>query len=348
MIHRIEDSDISVLKGEWVMVRTKVVLFVVLVAALQLVGCGKGTREIVERDYVHQTEVKDLRLGDGVPLTLALSIRWRIEDGGTFTRQFADPEEYAKLVFDAKARELAAKVANPYASVAEVFKPEREKFVKEMKETLAQKLVEPGIAVKEVIISQLLFPKTFTDALEVTATKDLELARIREKNTLVLEQAKAAQSQAQAEGQVQVEKARVEAKVAEINATTEEKRRLSQVAKAETEAQVLKRRTKAEVERQRLLTRREVERQRDLNRVDLEKQAKLKELEVKKQKDLDQAQIAKEKELAALTAGNPSYAAFVVNRELASKVQIAVLPLGTESSVLGSMIQNSLGGVSKR
>jgi len=147
---------------------------------------------------------------------------------------------------------------------------------------------------------------------------------------------------------VQVEKARVEAKVAEINATTEEKRRLSQVAKAETEAQVLKRRTKAEVERQRLLARRDVERQRDLNRVDLEKQAKLKELEVKKQKDLDQAQIAKEKELAALTAGNPSYAAFVVNRELASKVQIAVLPLGTESSVLGSMIQNSLGGVSKR
>jgi hypothetical protein len=329
------------------MVRTKFVLLVVVVAALQLVGCGKGTREIADRDYVHQTELKDLRLGDGVPLTLSLSIRWRVEDGA-FTSQFADPEQYAKLVFDPKARELAAKVANAYASVATVFRPEREKFVKETKETLVQKLVEPGISVKEVIISQVLFPKTFTDALEVTATKDLELARIREKNALALEQAKAAQSQAQAEGQVQVEKARVEAKVAEINAATEEKRRLSQVARAETEAQVLERKSKAEVERQRLLARQEAERHRELNRVELEKQTNLKELEVKKQKELDQVQLAKEKEQAALTVNNPAYAAFLVNRELASKVQIAVLPLGTESGVLGNMIQQSLGGGSSR
>ena len=59
-------------------------------------------------------------------------------------------------------------------------------------------------------------------------------------------------------------------------------------------------------------------------------------------------QIAKEKELAALTAGNPAYAAFLVNRELASKVQIAVLPLGTESGVLGNIIQHSLSGGSKK
>jgi hypothetical protein len=32
-----------------------------------------------------------------------------------------------------------------------------------------------------------------------------------------------------------------------------------------------------------------------------------------------------------------------VNRELASKVQIAVLPLGTESGVLGNMLQSTLG-----
>jgi hypothetical protein len=302
----------------------------------------------VNRDYVYQTELKDVRLGDGVPLALSLSIRWRIEEGQAFTKQFTDPEQYAKLVFEAKAREHAGKIANTYASVASVFKPEREKFVRELKETLTQRLVEPGIQVKDVIIAQMLFPKNFTDALEVTATKDLELARIREKNAIDLEQAKAAQSQAQAEGQVQVEKAKIEGKVAEINAQTENKRRLSQVAKAETEAQVLERRTKAEVERQRLLAQRDVERQRDLNRVELEKQASLKDLELKKQKEFDQVQIAKEKELAALTAGNPAYATFLVNRELASKVQIAVLPLGTESGVLGNIIQHSLTGGSNK
>ncbi len=317
--------------------RVKLVLLLVALSAVQLAGCGKGAPDIAKRDYVHQTELKDIRLGDGVPLAFLVSIRWRIEDAKSFTNQFADPAQYATLVLDSKSRELAGKVANGYPSVASVFKPEREKFVKEMKDALAQKLTEPGITVKEVIISQMLFPKNFTDALEVTATKELELQRVREKNAINLEQAKAAQSQAQAEGQVQVEKARVEGKVAEINAQTEDKRRLSQVAKAETEARVLERRTKAEVERQRLLAKQEAEKRRELNRVEIEKQ-----------KEVDQVAIAKEKALAVLTAENPSYAAYLVNRELASKVQIAVLPLGTESGILGNMVQNSLGGSSQK
>jgi hypothetical protein len=145
-----------------------------------------------------------------------------------------------------------------------------------------------------------------------------------------------------------VEKARVEAKVAEISAATEEKRRLTQVAKAETEAQVLERRTKAEVERQRLLTQQEAAKQRELNRVELEKQTHLKDLDLKKQRELDQVHLAKEKELATLVAGNPTYAAYLVNRELASKVQIAVLPAGTDSGVLGSLLEGSLGVSSKK
>ncbi|HEY7676226.1 MAG TPA: SPFH domain-containing protein [Candidatus Methylomirabilis sp.] len=328
--------------------RTKLAPLLLAFAAVLFAGCGKAAPDVAVRDYVHQTDLKDVRLGDGVPLAFSLSIRWRVEDARSFSNQFADPEQYAKLVFDPKSRELAGKIANAYPSVASVFRPEREKFVKEMKDTLAQRLVEQGIQVKEVIISEVLFPKTFTDALEVTATKDLELQRVREKNAIDLERAKAAQSQAQAEGQIQVEKARVEGKVAEINAATEDKRRLSQVARAETEAQVLERRTKAEVERQRLLARQEAEKRRELNRVDVEKQNQLNDLEVKKQREFDQVQVAKEKALAALTAENPSYATYLVNRELASKVQIAVLPLGTESGVLGGMLQNSLGGLSQR
>jgi len=44
----------------------------------------------------------------------------------------------------------------------------------------------------------------------------------------------------------------------------------------------------------------------------------------------------------------PSYAAYLVNRELASKVQIAVLPLGTESGVLGNMLQSTLPGLNSQ
>ncbi len=311
--------------------RFTLVVLLVLMGGLGMTGCGRS--DLAQRDHIHQTELKDIRLGDGVPLAFSVSIRWRIEDTRSFTHQFADPAGYAKLVLDAKSREVAGKVANAYPSVAAVFRPEREKFVQEMKEALSAKLAEPGIRIKEVILSEMLFPKSFTDALEVTATKDLELQRVREKSAIDLEQAKAAQAHAQAEGQVRVERARVEGKVAEISAQTEDKRRLSEVARAETEARVLDRRTKAEVDRQRLLTRHEVERRQELNRVDIDKQ-----------RQLDQVAIVREKGLALLTAENPSYAAYLVNRELASKVQIAVLPLGTESSVLGNMLQSTLAG----
>ena len=317
------------------MIRDTLMLVGLLAVAIVPGTAGCGSPDLARHDHIHQTELRDIRLGDGVPLAFSVSIRWRVEDARAFTTQFSDPARYASLVLNAKSREVAGRVANAYPSVAGVFRPEREKFVQEMKDALAAKLAEPGIRIKEVILSEMLFPKSFTDALEVTATKELELQRVREKSAIDLEQSKAAQAQAQAEGQVRAERARAEGRVAEINALTEDKRRLSEVAKAETEARVLDRRTKAEVERQRLLTRQEVERRNELNRVDVDKQ-----------KHLDEVAIAREKALAVLTAENPTYAAYLVNRELASKVQIAVLPLGTDSGVLGNMLQTTLGAAS--
>ena len=313
------------------------------VVALLGGGCGRGSTPFTDQDQVHKTELVDIRLGDGVPLKLSLAIRWRIEDGEGFARQFPDALKYASLILDPKALEVTSKVANTYASVASVFRPEREKFTQDVKDALRQQLAERGITIKDVVVAEILFPKNFTDALEVKATKDQELERIRQKSAIALEDAKAAQSKATAEGQVEIEKAKVAGKVAEISADTENKRRLSSVAKAETEAQVLKRRTRAEVERQRLMAAQEADRQRKFNQVELEKVARLKDLEVKKQKDLDDLVMVRDRETAKVYAANPAYASFLVNKELASKVQIAVLPLGTDSGVLGNIIQGAIG-----
>lgn len=306
-------------------------------------ACGRGAVPLTEQDQVHRTELADIRLGDGVPLKLSLAIRWRIEDGDAFSRQFTDPPTYASLILDPKSREAASHVANAYGSVVSVFRPEREKFTQEVKEVLRQKLAEQGVVIKEVVLADILFPKNFTDALEVTATKEQEFERIRQRNAIELEVAKAAQSKATAEGQVEVERAKVAGKVAEINAEAEKKRRLSSVAKAETDAQVLVRQAKSEVQRKRLLTAQEVERQRKLNEIELEKVARVKDLEVKKQKELDDLAVARDRETAKVYAANPAYASFLVNKELASKVQIAVLPLGTDSGVLGNIIQGAIG-----
>ena len=320
-------------RGRWV-----VILAVVMLAS----GCGRGA-PVLEQDQVHKAELADIRLGDGVPLKLALAIRWRIEEPRAFAKQFPEPEKYAALVFDPKAREVASNVANSYGSVASVFRPEREKFQQDVKAALAKKLADQGVSIKEVILADVLFPKTFTDALEVKATKEQELDRIRQQSAIAQEDARAAQVKALAEGQVEIERAKVAGKVAEINADAENKRRLSSVAKAETEAQVLERRSKSEVERQRMLAVQEAERQKKLNEIELEKVARLKDLEIKKHKELDDLAVARDREMAKVYAANPAYASFLVNKELASKVQIAVLPLGTESGVLGNLIQGAIG-----
>jgi hypothetical protein len=223
-----------------------------------------------------------------------------------------------------------------------VFRPEREKFTLEVKDVLRQRLAEQGISIKEVVLADILFPKNFTDALEVSATKEQEFERIRQKNAIELESAQAAQRKATADGQVEIERAKVAGKLAEINAEAEKKRRLSSIAKAETEAQVLVRQAKSDVQRKRLLTAQDVERQRALSEVELEKAAKLKDLEVKRQKELDDLAVARDRETAKVYAANPAYASFLVNKELASKVQIAVLPLGTDSGVLGNIIQSAI------
>jgi regulator of protease activity HflC (stomatin/prohibitin superfamily) len=196
---------------------------VALVVIVSLFGsaCGRGTGPLTNQDQVHKTDLVNIRLGDGVPLKLSVAIRWRIEDGRAFSRQFSDPANYASLVFDPKAREVTSNVANTYASVSSVFRPEREKFMRDVMQALRQKLAEQGITIKDVVLAEILFTKNFTDGLEVKATKEQELERIRQKSAIELEDAKAAQNKATAEGQVEIEKAKVAGKVAEINAEAE-------------------------------------------------------------------------------------------------------------------------------
>jgi len=46
--------------------------------------------------------------------------------------------------------------------------------------------------------------------------------------------------------------------------------------------------------------------------------------------------------MAKLCTSNPEYANFLVNKEIASKIQIAVLPSGTNGSMVDNLLQNSL------
>jgi hypothetical protein len=245
---------------------------VVVLGVGAALGCGsRGTADRVRalsQDQVLETSLTDIRLGDGVPVTLHATVRWRT----------ATPERFLK---------------------------------------------------------------------------QLEMTAIQQRCQVDVEQAKAEGLKAEAEGQVAIKRADTDAKVAEINAKAEEKRRQSALARAETEAQIAERNArteaqrvrelaKAEVEKRQALDLAEVAKQREVAKAELEKRTAVDQLDLAKQRELDRLARDKEEAMAQLYAANPTYAAFQVNRELASKVQIAVVPLGSDAGMLGNLVQGAM------
>jgi regulator of protease activity HflC (stomatin/prohibitin superfamily) len=322
---------------------TQGVFLAVVMSAM--VGCGSGqtkggAAEALKVDQVFQASLTDVRLGDGVPLGFNLTVRWRVEDPKEFLKQFPTAEKYGELVMKSRAKEAANRVANSYPSVDAVFSSDRVRFVQDVKGALANRLGDRAITIKEVILSDVLFPQKFTEAMEQTALKDRELESIKERSVVNVANAKAEEQKAEADGQVAIKNADIEARVAEINAKTEEKRRTSLLAKAETDAQISERNARAEAAKKRLLAEVEADRERSLAKARLEEQKSLKDLDIQKQRELDLVALDKDKASAQLCAANPSYASFLINRELASKVQIAVLPMGSDGNYLNGLLQN--------
>ncbi len=330
--------------GERQTMRKEIGAFLAGVACAAMVACGSGQKgtaaAALKSDQVFQASLADVRLGDGVPLAFNLTVRWRVDDPKEFLKQFPTADKYGDLVMKARAKEAANKVANGYPSVDAVFRNDRGRFVQDVKGALTSRLADRSISIKEVILSDIVFPQKFTEAMEQIALKDRELESIKEKGIVDVANAKAEEQKAEADGQVTVRNAEIEARVAEINAKTEEKRRASLLAKAETDAQITERNAKAEAARKRLMAEADADRERNLAKARLEEQKNLKDLEIQKQRELDAVSLEKDKASAQLCATNPSYASFLINRELASKVQIAVLPVGTDGNYLGGLLQN--------
>jgi regulator of protease activity HflC (stomatin/prohibitin superfamily) len=295
----------------------------------------------VSKDLVYSSVMEDIRLGDGVPLDINLSVRWKIEDYAKFSSQFETPNVFDSLVIAPRQLELANIVANHYNNVDSVFTGQRHAFVSELKAYLMNNLGEEGVTIKEVIVADVIFPSSYTSAMEQLAMQEQELERIRKQAVLELEKSVSERQQAEEDGKVSMAKAEMNAKVQKINAETEKSIRSNRLAQAETQKQVAKLEAQAQAEREELMA-----------EVQLKKQREQKSLEVKHQRDMDLAAIEKQKQLeglgfdqdmkmAKLCTENPAYANYMVNKELASKVQIAVLPSNQDASVFSGLLNNS-------
>jgi len=302
-----------------------------------LTSCKNKT----EYHQVSKIEVKDIRLGDGVPVCLGLSIRWTFTDQKSFNSQFKSVSNYDSLIMLPRSREIVSNISNTFPSVDSVFTSMREKFIHNVKNALQAKLGKDDIVVKEIIVSNIKFPQSFTESMEKVGLKERELELIRQQKALDVEKAKADEERALANGKVSIAQAQMDGKVDQINAEMEKQRRLNAIAKAETEAQLSDMNAKAEAAKNLQLGKAEAEKKRMLAKVDVEKEQELKDIAVQNQEKLNKVAFKKEMDYAKLCTENPAYATFLVNKEMASKVQIAVLPTGTDGGMIRSLLQSS-------
>lgn len=300
-----------------------------------------GATETILLDQVESHALKQIRLGDGVPLDIDISVRWHIENIEAFKANYGTPGRYDSLVLSPRQYEIVSQVSNSFEDVDEVFTKERDTYIDAVKNALSNQLAEDGISIKEVIVSRLTFPTAYTEAKENLGMQEQKLALIESEKLLALENAKAKEARAKADGNVRKAEAIMEGDVAEITAGTEKLRRMQTLAKAETESQVLKLRANAEAEKNRIMALAEADRLNKLADVDLNKTLKLKEQELMKEKEMDALALAKEKNLAELCAENPKYASFLISKELASKVQIAVLP-SDDGGIFNTMLNQQM------
>lgn len=304
-------------------------LIFLIFVAFWCCSCQKNGR-FGHSDQIMTVDFSDVRLGDGVPLSLRLSIYWQAEDTDAGP---ARPDTMLSELLRARGMEITRRVANTFPQVDSVFSTHRELFVDEIKEHLLLELPQPDLIVKEVIVRDVSFPEIFTKALEDIGLQELRQEQIGKQNELDLVQAAAREKKARADGQVAIAQAEADGRLQAIQARTENNRRKSELARAETAAAVA--RTQATAEADRL---------RKLKAVEVEKQRELEMIAVEKQRELDKVALEQQLELARLCQENPTYASFLVNKELAGNVEIAVLPTGTNASVFDGLLQSRLPG----
>ncbi len=300
------------------------------------------------KDQVHQHFINKVRLADGVPLSLDVAIRWKVENNELFQEQFATPDTFNLLILKPRAHELVSSVASTFESIDSVFYSQRQMFITEIKEALTDHLGEPGILIKEIILKDIHFPQTYTLAMEKAGLHRQEIERIRQEKLIQKEEAEAQRQKAEADGKVSMARAEAESKIQKIKAETEKYHRQNELAKAETAAQVDETRAKAEAERRRLLAQAEIDNKRKQNDLELERAKKLEQLAVDKKRQFNEAELDHQRAMASICTQNPTFASYLVNSKLAANVEFAVLPTGTDTDIFNNLLNNKMPGVKKK
>ncbi len=316
------------------------------------------------KDHVMEAKLAQLRLADGAPISVDLTYRWKVANVDSFRQSFEGVRAFDSLVLKARAREIADLQTVKFLTIDSVFTTQREEYVEAIRTELQLNLGGNEAIIKEVIVTNLSFPTRYTHALEDISLKKKEIERINQQSLVDKAAAEAQRKNTVAQGKVSIAKAEAQGRLEKIKAGTESSRRASQLAQAETQKQVQELQALAEARKRQIHTDVEIDKERKQMDLVLENQKATQEMQLlQSQKQFDQElrnseikasqeqMLARQKRLdefdlevnfASLCKENPTYANYLVTKELASKVEIAILPTGTEMAVFEDMIKNTM------
>ncbi len=314
-----------------------------------LISCNshKWVPEELSKTQVHRNILHDIRLGDGVPLQLDVTWQWSISQPKPFAKAYEHPDSFSHSILVPAAIEIANLVSHNYKSVDSVFAAQRKLYIEDLRANLSTQLGEPSILIHKIIVSAIDFPPLYATAKEEIGLKAQELEFIREQSRIDLSQAEADRKRTEAQGKIQITQAESDGRLQKIQAETEQDRRAIELARAETQAQVDRLKTNSAIEEKRLLAKAELDKLRDLKNLEIEKRKDIDMLALETQRKIADLEHETQIKLAELCTSNPVYASFLVNKELAGKVEIAVLPTGTDPSVFGNLINQSMPAITR-
>ncbi len=299
---------------------------------LFLAACNKDSKPTfqIQKDNIFQYQIFDARLGDGVPVGVDISLRWKVESPQLFFGQYESKDTFQKFVLFPRSIELVRNTAHHFGSVDSIFNSQQEEFIDSIRERLLVNLPDEGISVKEVIVTNIVFPTTYTKAMEEKGLRQQELERIDQQSLIALANAKAQEKKAKADAEVEMARATAQKRIEKIKAETEETRRKTELAKAETQAQIDRKNGQVIADKKRMMVQVDLEKQRDIDRQ-----------KIHQKRELDKVELERTLDIASVYQNNPTYATFLVNKELAAQVDIAIIPSGTDANVFGNFLKQT-------
>lgn len=282
----------------------------------------------VVEECLSKFSIAHIRLYDGVPLGMDFDLRWRVEDPTVFQHFHTTADSIPTKIILPRAEETLRNFAHGFHSVDSVFFIQREYFIQSAKKRLMADLRQDGIVVSAMVLRTLNFPQTYVAAMEAAGLQRQEMERIKRQTAIAVAEAEGERRKTEALSRIQIAQEEANARVRDIQASAETRRRAAELDRAETEVQIEGKKAVIAAERQR-----------QMDKAELDKMAQLNELNQQKNRQSNETELTRNRELAKVYQDNPAYAQFVVNRELAAKVNIAVVPTGLEQGVLGRFLE---------